>query len=493
MTIEELAQKNANAVAGYELVKYFEAASPIYKIELRFTMQKKKPLSVLQEFILKFLKENVTSTETICAFLGVNQDIVFNAIAELRANDLLTIDIYKANVKLTDKGRKVLDKASVIVPEELTFSIMMDGMTGDLFIDTKRYYKGNELKDNTMLPLRAALERPTVDDITYEKLNNAIKQYRVLNGKNSFFEGDLLSINRVEKVYTEYKKIYVLVYYNYEKDTMELRAFEKSTRCQEYETIILRMQNENLHQINLDKKTIVDELSERPLLNSLPKEIIEEAEEFENKKDEYQKQIDVLKTQIIDYSEQIDSEAVPEKEKVTATQQVRILRKQLEELENRQISANRILNTYDHRPLMIKALKEANKQVVIVSPWIKRSGVNNEVILLIEKALQRKVKVIIGYGISEEQDSDPKIVKRLEDMHKKKHGKYLDIVSLNNTHEKVLICDDDFLVITSFNWLSFRGDPKFGFRQETGYYTEIKEGIKGMKNNLSQRMGITLL
>lgn len=370
---------------------------------------------------------------------------------------------------------------------------MMDGMTGDLFIDTKRYYKGNELKDNTMLPLRAALERPTVDDITYEKLNNAIKQYRVLNGKNSFFEGDLLSINRVEKVYTEYKKIYVLVYYNYEKDTMELRAFEKSTRCQEYETIILRMQNENLHQINLDKKTIVDELSERPLLNSLPKEIIEEAEEFENKKDEYQKQIDVLKTQIIDYSEQIDSEAVPEKEKVTATQQVRILRKQLEELENRQISANRILNTYDHRPLMIKALKEANKQVVIVSPWIKRSGVNNEVILLIEKALQRKVKVIIGYGISEEQDSDPKIVKRLEDMHKKKHGKYLDIVSLNNTHEKVLICDDDFLVITSFNWLSFRGDPKFGFRQETGYYTEIKEGIKGMKNNLSQRMGITLL
>ena len=117
MTIEELAQKNANAVAGYELVKYFEAASPIYKIELRFTMQKKKPLSVLQEFILKFLKENVTSTETICAFLGVNQDIVFNAIAELRANDLLTIDIYKANVKLTDKGRKVLDMSLIHISE----------------------------------------------------------------------------------------------------------------------------------------------------------------------------------------------------------------------------------------------------------------------------------------------------------------------------------------------------------------------------------------
>ena len=76
MTIEELAQKNANAVAGYDLVKYFEAACPVYKVELQFTMQKKKPLSVLQEFILKFLKENVTSTENICAFLGVNQDVI---------------------------------------------------------------------------------------------------------------------------------------------------------------------------------------------------------------------------------------------------------------------------------------------------------------------------------------------------------------------------------------------------------------------------------
>lgn len=143
--------------------------------------------------------------------------------------------------------------------------------------------------------------------------------------------------------------------------------------------------------------------------------------------------------------------------------------------------------------MLLKALKDAQKQVIIVSPWIKRSGVNNEVLLLIEKALQKKVQVVIGYGISDEQDSDPKILKQLENMQKKKYGNYLTLVSLNNTHEKVLICDNDFLVITSFNWLSFRGDPKFGFRQETGYYTEIKEGIKKMKENLSQRMKIELL
>ena len=82
---------------------------------------------------------------------------------------------------------------------------------------------------------------------------------------------------------------------------------------------------------------------------------------------------------------------------------------------------------------------------------------------------------------------------QLQKMSNKEYGRYLQIINLNNTHEKVLICDNDFLVITSFNWLSFKGDPKFGFRQETGYYTEIEEGIKKMKENLSQRMGIDLL
>ena len=51
------------------------------------------------------------------------------------------------------------------------------------------------------------------------------------------------------------------------------------------------------------------------------------------------------------------------------------------------------------------------------------------------------------------------------------------------------------MVITSFNWLSFKGDPRRGFRQETGYYTELKDCISDMKKNLSQteRLGINLL
>ena len=106
----------------------------------------------------------------------------------------------------------------------------------------------------------------------------------------------------------------------------------------------------------------------------------------------------------------------------------------------------------------------------------------------IEKALQRNTQVIIGYGISKKEDSDKWVLQRLIDIQKKKHGNKLRVIKLSNTHEKVLIKDNEYMVITSFNWLSFKGDPNKGFRQETGYYTESKEAIKQMKENLSNRM-----
>lgn len=138
--------------------------------------------------------------------------------------------------------------------------------------------------------------------------------------------------------------------------------------------------------------------------------------------------------------------------------------------------------------MLLDALDNAQNTVVIVSPWIKSGGLNNEILGRIERALQRRTRVIIGYGISKKEDSDRRILQRLKDIQKKKYGDKLLLVKLSNTHEKVLIKDNEYMVITSFNWLSFKGDPDKGFRQETGYYTESKEAINEMKANLSNRM-----
>ena len=80
--------------------------------------------------------------------------------------------------------------------------------------------------------------------------------------------------------------------------------------------------------------------------------------------------------------------------------------------------------------------------------------------------------------ISGGQNSDPKILKQLENMQRKKYGNYLILVSMNNTHEKILICNNDFFVITSFNWPSFRGDPNLNFVKKQDIIQKSKKEVK---------------
>ena len=61
------------------------------------------------------------------------------------------------------------------------------------------------------------------------------------------------------------------------------------------------------------------------------------------------------------------------------------------------------------------------------------------------------------------------------------------IASLLDEYDKVLTLAP-LGVVTSFNWLSFAGDPYRGFRQETGIYTEAIESIEAMKADLGNRM-----
>lgn len=226
------------------------------------------------------------------------------------------------------------------------------------------------------------------------------------------------------------------------------------------------------------------------LISVLPQEIIESAKAFSYKDSTLEREILNLTTQLDVIKKNDDDE--DEQQKESATERIRFLEKKIDEMKNERKGADRILSTYDHRPLLLDALDNAQNTVVIVSPWIKSGGLNNEVLGRIERALKRNTQVIIGYGISKKEDSDKWILQRLIDIQKKKYGNKLLLVRLSNTHEKVLIKDNEYMVITSFNWLSFKGDPNKGFRQETGYYTESKDAIKQMKANLSNRMNIKI-
>ena len=62
------------------------------------------------------------------------------------------------------------------------------------------------------------------------------------------------------------------------------------------------------------------------------------------------------------------------------------------------------------------------------------------------------------------------------------------LVFVGNTHRKTLVSDDSFAVTTSFNWLSFKGDPREKPRDEYGELFRKKQHVEKR-----YEAGITLL
>lgn len=122
-----------------------------------------------------------------------------------------------------------------------------------------------------------------------------------------------------------------------------------------------------------------------------------------NEKDNLIDVIDTLERRV---EEAEKMEVNTEEDYLTKTMQIDQLRKELEKEKLKEKAIPKLINTYEHRPILIRALNEAKKQVVIVSPWIKETATDFELRGAIQKAMERKVKVVICYGISKKIESD---------------------------------------------------------------------------------------
>ncbi len=120
------------------------------------------------------------------------------------------------------------------------------------------------------------------------------------------------------------------------------------------------------------------------------------------------------------------------------------------------IAEGKVIQQEEHVLYLKEALKTANTSICITSPWI-RDKVLEKYKKDIENTLERKVSIYINYGIEKGAKNiiDDKAKNYLYDLCKKYKNLYIN--SNANTHEKILICDDRWVITGSFNWLSYDG------------------------------------
>jgi hypothetical protein len=120
----------------------------------------------------------------------------------------------------------------------------------------------------------------------------------------------------------------------------------------------------------------------------------------------------------------------------------------------------RFLEPQEHVPLFDRALRDAKRRLLIISPWIN-DRIMEPKLRYLEELLRRGVEVFIGFGITERGPDDRKARQGDQTLgwlqRKAEQYRNLHVVRLGDTHAKVLLMDDRFVVVGSFNWMSFGG------------------------------------
>ena len=138
----------------------------------------------------------------------------------------------------------------------------------------------------------------------------------------------------------------------------------------------------------------------------------------------------------------------------------------------------RDVDTFEHVIYLEKALKAARSRILIISPWIKGNVVNDVFVSHLEDRIRKGVRVDIVYGYKnqKERNSDDYRGSHKNALQKlyalmKKYPQKMEIHELDDSHAKIMLFDD-VVIKTSFNWLSFKGDPERTYRFESGTYIE---------------------
>jgi hypothetical protein len=503
-SIEEVARRYDNR-PGFKLVSCKEVGLPVYKVPVQALMLLQKPISPIQEFVLKAVDAGFSDIESVSAFLGLEKQITKNAMFSLRMSDDIDLVAPPGSQmqewRITKKGEQTLRTASAIVPEEKPIEIFFDGIIRQIcwYENPRDLLRGQQLKSLEKMEIPPFPKRPPeLDDlrleevdIVFRKLQERAKYRRDnLQGKRELLRLKAIS-GRRECLFQE---AIALVYKAKDGDAVQVAFAIDGRLSSEHENAFAGADGPKKLRIpDMLKVTATEEQIAEVIGTELASQI-PPIEEFEAIKQQVLSAESQLKVQLESAQESLE-QAQTEEEKKTAEKKVQETSERLTELTtqfNQTLSKLpvRLLDVYDHRKLLEKALQESQERLLIISPWIRANAVNQFFIQKIENLLRRGVQVWIGYGIAEDEDEgmnryDVQAEEKLQELADKYDS--FSFKRLGDTHAKVLISDTNFVVITSFNWLSFKGDPKRTFRDERGIWVSIPQVINAEFDSLVKR------
>ncbi|WMY08080.1 hypothetical protein [Paraburkholderia phenoliruptrix] len=477
MNLEQVLEEAAYARPGYSLVAFKEAALPNYLLTTRLITLEKKALGPIEEACLGAVDAGLADPDDISSFLGLSRVVLNSVLAGLNTNECINYsrptDWSKATVTLTEKGRTTLRTMHETVPQETVVKFVFDPYQRKIrFVSTTSLFRPGEVRERGWyeVPLCGA-KRPDVEDIP---LNDIDKVLQKLPRRD---EGsrELLAARRIERREMHFLPCIMLFYRALASEEVQVAFYLEDGFSLEHENVFRELGGPKQAGANFAL-----EAPEMPQLGDLVEGL------------GGQQRVDEL----LSIEREIATSATPETAESVKTNVSLAATAASDEPPSRKGASRlramtqRCIRMHEHPGLLKKALTGSKSRLLIVSPWITHQVIDNMFVMSLEALLRNGVEVTVAYGLADEDgtrgpdkaNQKPAITQRAErelsDIQRRFDN--FKLVFLGNTHRKLLVSDNSFAVVTSFNWLSFRGDPGKKARDEFGFLVTEPEDVEAI-------------
>ena len=431
-----LALRFGSARSGLELVGIVDAGVPVAMLTADVLAQDRKPLPLLEEFVLRLVNTDLNTEEAITGFLGLPREMVAQTIADHFSHDNLTYAAagqgtppMRHPLRLTSRGAQTARDLASIIPEELSLPLTYDQLLCKVQpYDRNAIISRSRAEDDNLLLLPPVRKKPVeTSDISAPEINSLLRA-----GGDAGRE--VLLVKRITQARARrVMPAKVLIYADADRNDIQLGVVVDDELSSAHELALLGQGGAAALGIK------VDQPSQRPTLEP-----------------------------------HLERERVPLREVVSRRAAAAALRLGAATPVSTDPAAAerthdevRAVSVFEHPDLLDEALTQATHRILLISPWVRKSVVNTDFLSKLESRLRRRVTVHIAHGYEhDDSGSDPEAIRRLSNL-ADRYPDHFTFVRLKSTHAKILIFDDVWIA-TSFNWLSFRGDRDRTYRMEEG-------------------------
>lgn len=426
--------------AGFRLADVVAVALPVYRLRLRVLTHLQRALPTIDEFLLRLVEAGIHDTPSLASFLGLEVSFVNEALNRLLREELLLTRPSNAQdrFRVALKGKKALETALTITPEERTYSVEFDALRRSIVpYGRERLMAGSEVRAAGRRQVPHFLPRP-IDavDLVHAEVQQAIQ----LSGQRRDQRRSVLAIHSIERSSLAFLPALMLVFHAVDGEDVQVSFLVEGRLSVEHERAFA--QRGGVHRMGIEREL---EHSRRELV---PVSFLDR----------------VRASDVAEGNNGIGRISVPTSHGAPDPFE------HLSEPQRQSLAEHGHIEllVHQHEPLLRHALQHSVYRLLIISPFINAHIVDRSFLARLEELLRRGVSVYIGYGMPESDSRKTskhteECVRTLSALGSRYSCLY---VAKTDSHAKVLISDGAFVVIGSFNWLSFEGNPDQPVRYE---------------------------